>query len=267
MQHSIFISYPTPNQDLVENFADHLLQNGVRAWVYSIDKTLSCETWREIEARIDQADLFAFIASEYSRDARGQHRELEKAVERVCRCGGSELRWLPIVIGHLPFEELPRVLRQTNGVRLDVHNVASTAHEVARTFFPALFDHARDTAWHCPKPGQWLEVDRVGPRIERHLARKDLLYFRRLSPMGLFECYSPKLNGLFWIMPENVRACGIPPNECPIVPREFHYATDFEHEMRGRRLRQRSSGDGRITRPSATNADSGASSRDLKMSL
>jgi len=236
MQHSIFISYATPNQDLVENFADHLLQNGVKAWVYSIDKTLSRDTWREIEACIDTADLFAFIASEDSRDAKGQHRELQSAIERIRGRGGSEFRMLPIVIGDLSFSELPAVLRQVNGFRLDAYNVASTAQEVARTFFPDLFDDARDRAWHFPKPGQWLEVHRVDPGIERDLAQKDLLYFRRLSPMGLFECYSPKLNGPFWILPENVRACGIPREECPIVPQEFHYLTDFEYEMRGRAL-------------------------------
>ena len=53
------------------------------------------------------------------------------------------------------------------------------------------------------------------------------------------ECYSPKLNERFWILPENVRACGIPRDECPTVPREFHYMTDFEYEMRGRELSQR----------------------------
>ena len=45
MGHSIFISYATPDQDLVENFADHLLQNGIKAWIYSIDKTLSSDIW------------------------------------------------------------------------------------------------------------------------------------------------------------------------------------------------------------------------------
>ena len=57
---TIFLSYPAPDQDLVENFADHLCQIGVKAWVYSIDKTLSSETWPEIETHIDEAELFAF---------------------------------------------------------------------------------------------------------------------------------------------------------------------------------------------------------------
>jgi len=225
--HCIFISYANPDQDLVENFADHLLQNGVKAWVFSIDKTLSSDTWREIELCIDGAEIFAFVFSEHSRDADGQHRELERAVEKVRRGAGREFRLLPIVARGLDFRELPAELQQINGVRPDAHTVASTAYMVARTFFPDLFDDARNMAWHCPKPGRWLEVNLVSPGIERYLAQGDLLYFRRLSPMGLFECYSPKLNGLFWIMPENVRACGIARDECPSVPREYRYETSI----------------------------------------
>ena len=52
--------------------------------------------------------------------------------------------------------------------------------------------------------------------------------------MGLFECYSPKLNELFWIMPENVQACGLSQDALPAVPEEFHYMTSIRHEMRGR---------------------------------
>ena len=236
MGHRIFISYATPDQDLVENFADHLLQYGVKAWVFSIDKTLSSDTWREIEACIDEVELFAFVASENSRDAGGQHRELGMAVEKVRKGGGREFQLLPIVAQGLDFSEIPAELRRINGVRLDAHTVASTAHMVARTFFSDLFENAIDIAWHCPKPGQWLEVHRVEPGIERYLAQGDLLYFRRLSPMGLFECYSPKLNDLFWIMPENVRACGISQDECPSVPWEYRYMTSIEHEIRGREL-------------------------------
>ena len=235
MDYKIFISYPTPNQDLVENFADHLDRNGVKAWVYSIDKTLSGDTWREIETRIDKATIFAFIASVHSRDAGGQHRELLRAVEKVQECFGGEFRFLPIVIGDFPFNELPTVLKQVNGVRLDGHTVASTAHTLARTFFSDLFDDAGDKAWHCPKSGQWLEVHHIDPGIERYLTPKDLLYFRRLSPMGLFECYSPKLKGLFWILPENVRACGNSQDEFPRVPWEFRCEANIEYEILGRK--------------------------------
>ncbi|MYG04748.1 MAG: toll/interleukin-1 receptor domain-containing protein [Acidobacteriia bacterium] len=236
VEHNVFISYPAPNQDLVENFADHLLRNGVKAWVYSIDKTLSAETWPEIEACIDQAELFAFVASEDSRDAEGQHRELRLAVEKIGQHGRAKFRLLPIVLGGLSFSEIPSELQHVNGVRLDAHTVTSKAKEVARTFFPDLFDDERERAWHCPRPGQWLEVRRVDSGIEGFLERNDLLYFRRLSPLGLLECYSPKLHELFWIMPDNVRASGTPRDECPSVPREYRYETSINDEILGRRL-------------------------------
>ena len=62
-RHQIFLSYAALDQDLAENFADHLFQNGVKAWVYSIDKTLSGATWSEIKTRIYEAELFAFVAA------------------------------------------------------------------------------------------------------------------------------------------------------------------------------------------------------------
>ena len=35
MDHQIFLSYPTLDQDLIENFAEQLLQNGIKAWIPS----------------------------------------------------------------------------------------------------------------------------------------------------------------------------------------------------------------------------------------
>lgn len=238
MSHQIFLSYATLDQDLIENFADHLLQRGIKAWVYSIDKTLSAETWPEIKTRIDQAELFAFAASDQSRDAQGQHRELEMAVEKV-QSEGKEFRLLPIVIGDVAFSELPDSLRSINGVRLNACVISSTAQFVAKTFFPELFDHARDEPWKFPKPGEWLEVCDIDPGIEESFVLGDQLYFRRLSPLGLFECYSPKLNGLFWILPDNVRFSHFSQEEIPDVPKEFRYNTSFEYEMLGRKMEER----------------------------
>ena len=206
MGHQIFLSYPAPDEDLVEHFAEQLLNNGIKAWAYSIDKTLSAETWSEIKARIDEVGLFAFVASENSRTAAGQHRELEMAVKKVQQGSGKEFRLLPIVIHDLPFRELPPELRNVNGIRLSAYNVKSMAQQLAQDFFPNLFDTARDEPWKCPRPGHWLEVCKLDQGIEEYFEKGDLLYFRRLSPLGLFECYSPGLNELFWISPENVRA-------------------------------------------------------------
>ena len=237
-RHQIFLSYADPDQDLVENFADRLLQNGIKAWVYSIDKTLSEEIWSEIETRIDEAEIFVFAASFDSCGAHGQRREFEMAVEKVQHQGG-ELQLLPIVLRDFPFSELPTSLQRINGFRLDAFNVKSTAQHLARAFFPDLFDNARNEPWKCPRPGQWLEVCKINQGIEGYLEQGNLLYFRRLSPLGLFECYSPDLNGLFWISPENVRACGLLQDELTAAPEEFHYMTSIWHEMRGRDLMEK----------------------------
>ena len=71
--------------------------------VYSIDKTLSAETWDEIKTRIAIAELFAFAASVNSRDSSGQHRELQMAIEKVTQDPGNKNRLLPIMIDDLPF--------------------------------------------------------------------------------------------------------------------------------------------------------------------
>lgn len=240
MKHHIFLSYPIPDQYLVENFANHLERHGVKAWVYSLDRTLSSDIWCEIEAQINKAELFAFVASENSRDAKGQHKELGMAIEKVQNSDDKKFRLLPIVIGGLSFSELPSPLKNINGLRLDAHTVESTAHQLAKSFFPDLFDDARDRHWRCPKPGQWLEVHHIDPGIEEHLTMGDLLYFRRLSPLGLFECYSPKLDGLFWVGAEDVRASGIAQHEHPDVPRRYLYWTSYEYERLGLDLDQRS---------------------------
>jgi hypothetical protein len=63
--------------------------------------------------------------------------------------------------------------------------------------------HGQDQA---PQPGTWLQVSSLDQWIEEYVALGDLLYFRAETPMGLFECYSPKLDGPFFIDPKHVRA-------------------------------------------------------------
>jgi hypothetical protein len=164
------------------------------------------------------------------------------AVKKV-QSAATEFKLLPIVIGDLPFSELPLELRNINGVRLNAHIVASTAHLVAKQFFPDLSDSARSDPWKCPKPGDWLEVCNLDPGIEESLTLGDQLYFRRLSPLGLFECYSPKLNGLFWILPENVSSSARRRDEQQSVPRPFRYETSLDYEMLGRKLERSSAPD------------------------
>ena len=101
---------------------------------------------------------------------------------------------------------------------MDAYNVQSVAQKLAWQLFPDIADAERGEPWKCPKPGQWLEVCRIDRLVEEYFKKGDLLYFRRLSPLGLFECYAPTLNGLFWIGPEDVRSCDIAKDESPSVP-------------------------------------------------
>lgn len=41
--------------------------------------------------------------------------------------------------------------------------------------------------------------------VEEYFDVGDKLYFRMISPLGLFDCYAPNLGEQFWIAPENVR--------------------------------------------------------------
>ena len=238
MQHQVFISYAAPDEELVENFADRLRQYGVKVWLYSTDKTLSTNIWKEIENKIHETKIFAFAASIHSRNAEGQHRELKLVLDKVHENEELAFQLLPIVIGDLSFTDLPTELQAVNGIRLSIHTVASTAHKVARDLFPELFIGDVDINWMFPRPTQWLEVCNITSGIEEYIELNDQLYFRRISPMGLFECYSPRIDKLIWILPENVRPSKSSESESKIVPIEFRFETIISYESHGRRLLQ-----------------------------
>ena len=236
MKHHVFISYPGPNEDIVENLAGRLRELGVAAWVYSTDKTLAEATWAEIEAKIHESEVFLFIASKSSRDAQGQHRELSLAFDKI-QTVKADLRAFPVVLDDVGFRHLPDKLAAINGMRLDAFNVKSTAFAIAKTFFPELLAARQTQEWRCPRPGQWLEVCQVDPWIEEYFYLGDRVYFRRLSPLGLFECYSPSLGGLFWFAPQNLRMSDIVDEgsvlEREQVPRRYRYETSIEGERIG----------------------------------
>ena len=80
------------------------------------------------------------------------------------------------------------------------------------------------------------KVSNIDEFIGNHMALGDKLYFRTLSPMGLFECYSLKLKGLFWIAPENVSISldfeDDKQNELDI-PKEYKVFTMFQMMLTG----------------------------------
>lgn len=236
MKHQVFICYPVQNQDIVENFAGRLRESGVEAWVYSIDRTLATDVWSEIEEKIQRCELFIFVASKHTLDAKGQHRELQLALDRL-KNTDSIRRVFPILIGEIAFADLPEELGRVNGLTLDAYTVTSTALEIARTFFPDLFESEKNRDWKYPKPGQWLEVCNVDQWTEKCFGLRDRVYFRRISPLGLFECYSPKLPGLFWFAPHNLRATEIIDEggilERASVPKSYRYSASYDFERIG----------------------------------
>lgn len=236
MRHQVFISYPLANQDIVENLASRLREFGVTAWVYSLDRTLAEDLWNEIEEKINRSDVFLLGASRFSLDAKGQHREVALALARL-RDAKSGLRAVPLILDNIGFHTLPEELRFTNGLRVDALTVKSTAFEIAQTFFPDLIGREREQEWRSPKPGQWLEVSRISPFIEEYFELGDRVYFRRLSPLGLFECYSPKRGQLFWFAPQDLRMADVVDEDGSLerteVPWRYRYSTSIDWERLG----------------------------------
>lgn len=204
MDYQIFISYAGPDTDLVENFRDHLKQLGVTAWVYSVDKTLSEGTWAEIDKRIRSSSILIFAVSAHTKNAEGQKRELTILLGNIEK-RASNSRFFPLALRDTPFPLFPEKLRHVNGERLDAHNVKTVAFNIARQFFPQLFENQRAEKWKTPVPGEWLEICGMHEIIEEYFELGDKLYFRAVSPMGLFECFAPKINSLFWVAPEYVK--------------------------------------------------------------
>ena len=77
----------------------------------------------------------------------------------------------------------------------------------------------------------------IDPWIEENFDLGDRVYFRRISPLGLFECYSPKLAGLFWFAPDNLRATDIVDEEGTLerqdVPWRYRYSASYHFERLG----------------------------------
>jgi hypothetical protein len=204
LKYNIFVSYPVEEQEIVENLRTHFNLLGVKAWIYSLDRTLAHDVWTEIKDRISDSDLVIFVVSQCTLNAEGQHRELEYALQKVNSASG-ESKIMPIFINGTDISACPLQLRNKNGIFLDEHTVKSVALQVTKRVFPALMKRENERPWKYPVPGEWLVVSNLDGMIERYFDMGDKLYFRSLSPMGLLECYSPKIKGLFWIAPEDVR--------------------------------------------------------------
>jgi hypothetical protein len=203
MKYNIFISYPGTSQDIVENLRGHFKNYGVTAWVYSIDQTLNEILWSEIETRINECDLMVFIVSENTLSAAGQLKELQLALDKIEPLSSAD-KIMPIFVNGANPAQAPVPLQHKTGPFLGARNVKNVALRVTKRAFPALLESKITEPWKFPVPGEWLKVIDLDDYISDYFDIDDKLYFRRISPMGLFECYAPKIKGLFWIAAENV---------------------------------------------------------------
>jgi len=232
----IFISYPDKESNIVENLRTRLREYGVEAWVYSYDKTLAQNAWEEIEEKIDKSQLIIFIVSDDTKRAVGQDRELDLAFNKL-RTSKRLDSIFPVVIGDFKFSDLPEKIKYINGERLTAYNVKTVALTIAQTFFPQLFLERQSPNWDYPKPGEWLEICKLDSIIEEYCDIGDKVYFRRISPMGLFECYSPKIQDLFWFSPANLTRTKIIDEdgrlEHETVPSRYRFMTSVKCERKG----------------------------------
>jgi hypothetical protein len=196
MKYNIFISYPNSQVDIVQNFKQQIEGYGVTAWVYATDRTLAKDLWSEIEQKINESDLVLFVVSTETSTATGQQRELMLA---------AESKIMPIFTRGIEPKDVPEQLSKINGEFLEAHNVKEVALKIAKQQFPDLFDRQSTESWRYPLPGEWLEVINLNANIGQYFDLGDRLYFRAISPIGLFECYAPKIQDCFWIAPENVK--------------------------------------------------------------
>lgn len=214
----LFVSYNTDDAcNLAESLRQHLLQFDIHAWVYSRDKTLGGDMWPEIEARLAQAEVVLWLQSTGTLSSRGQKEELEL----LAKIGDGKV--VPIIIPPATYDELPERLRKTNGLRLDAHHVQLAAQEIAEMFFPKLLGrYYTASRWRYPLPGMWLRVVKIDRWIVRDIQRGDLMYFRKISPLGLFECYAPRYGDLYWLYPGHLAPAK--PREissAPMVPEKY----------------------------------------------
>jgi len=230
--HSIFISYPDPEKDIVGSLRECLADLGVQAWVYSHDKTIAKDTWGEIEEKILSCRMVVYVVSKHSVSAQGQHRELDTAIELIGKTR-PDLLTVPVLVGDISFSDIPDAIRHINGLYLDTFSKKTTALGIAKLLNPNIAEE--NWEWRYPLPSQWLQVCNLDQWTEEFFDLGEYVYFRRLSPMGLFECYSPKLKGLFWFYSKNLRPAPFVDEdrayEREQVPYEYRVGTMLMREL------------------------------------
>jgi hypothetical protein len=230
--HEIFVSYPDPERDIVGSLRECLADLGVSAWVYTYDKTIAKDAWDEIKEKLFSAKMVVYVVAKSSKNANGQDKELEMAIHLITETR-PEVQIIPVLTGNVSFSDIPKAIGHVNGLYLDPFSKKTVALEIAKLLTPSIAQE--NWEWRYPLPGQWLCVCHLDQWTEEFFDLNDYVYFRRISPMGFFECYSPKLNGLFWFYSRNL--CPAPfvdedeSYEREHVPDEHRYVTLLMKEL------------------------------------
>ncbi len=227
MPESLFICYPEPELNLAEKLYEELCEVGVPAWIYSIDRTAGRRNWDEIEERIQNSRAVVVIVSAGSTASAGQQRELNLARDAI-RTTRSDLQIIPLALD-VDFQRLPSWLGSINGFVVDRTHVPALACTLAEQMFPEALKLRDAEPWRFPRPGEWLKVIAIDDYIDHHFRVGDEVYFRRISPMGFFECFCPQIDGLFWFYPPNLgRGPGIDRERDRRIPLEYSAVLQFD---------------------------------------
>ena len=231
--YQIFISYPVQDETIIENLRERLDSSGIKAWMYSHDKTISEDIWEEINEKISSCKMILFVVSKHTKKSKGQKQELNHAINLITS-SHPHISILPIIIGDISFSDVPEQINHINGIHLDIYNIKTVTIQISKTVNPDL--SPKEWEWKYPLPCQWLEVSNLDQWTEEYFDLGDKVYFRRLSPMGLFECYSPKLEGLFWFYSKNLCPSSIVDEdgtyEKEHVPEKYRVSTLLEIERK-----------------------------------
>ena len=202
MTDTLFICYPAPEENIAEKLRDELQDLGVPAWVYSIDRTAGRHNWEEIEVRIRTSRAVLVIVSDASVKSEGQRRELELARDAI-RGTNPGLLIVPLAIDG-EFRCLPTWLQGINGFAIHRAHISTVACTLAEQLFAELIEERCKAPWRYPRPGEWLTVIAVDECTDQDFQVGDEVYFRRISPMGFFECFCPQIDDLFWFYSRNL---------------------------------------------------------------
>ena len=126
--HQVFISYPIQDQDIIDNLRERLVSYGIKAWVYSHDKTISKDIWEEINEKIMSCKMILFVVSKHTNRAKGQHKELEFAIEKISS-SHPHISIVPVIIGDIRFSDVPESINHINGIHLDIYNIKTVTLE------------------------------------------------------------------------------------------------------------------------------------------